>query len=204
MADDKSPAGRSGVDPDAVLTAFLDANVLYPALLRNVMMYLALARLYRPLWSEAVHAEWMTALRRDHPELTGPQVQRTYRLMIEHVPDAMVMGYESKVDGLTLPDAKDRHVLAAALHGGASVIVTSNLKHFPARALKPHGIRAEAPDAFLSKLVRRKGEAVTAALRELRLELKAPPYSVEDLLSGLERQKLPRTVALLRGFADRL
>ena len=189
---------------DAPLTAFLDANVLYPALLRNVMMYLALARLYRPLWSEAVHSEWMTALRHDHPDLTERQVQRTYRLMIEHVPDAMVTGYESKIDALTLPDTNDRHVLAAALHGGASVIVTSNLKHFPARALKSHGIRAETPDVFLSRLVRENGEAATDALRELRQELKAPPYSVEDLLAGLERQKLPRTVALLHGLADRL
>ena len=185
-------------------TAFLDANVLYPALLRNVLMYLALARLFRPLWSEAVHSEWMTALRRDHPDLTERQVQRTYRLMIEHVPGAMVTGYEGRIGALSLPDAEDRHVLAAALHGGASLIVTRNLRHFPARVLKAHGVRAVTPDTFLSGLVRRQSEAVSGALRELRLALKAPPYSVSDLLAGLERQELARTVALLHDLADQL
>jgi hypothetical protein len=96
------------------VTAFLDANVLYPALLRNVMMYFAVARLYRPLWSDAVHAEWMTAVRRDHPDLTERQIARTRRLMTEHVPDATVTGYEKLVERLKLPDANDRHVLAAA------------------------------------------------------------------------------------------
>ena len=110
----------------------------------------AVAKLYRPLWSDAVHAEWITVVRRDHPDLTEPQIARTRRLMTENVPDAMVTGYETLIDGFKLPDANDRHVLAAAIHGGASVIVTWNLKHFPTKALKPHGVAAQSPDNFLS------------------------------------------------------
>lgn len=189
---------------DAPVAAFLDANVLYPALLRNVLMYFAIARLYRPLWSDAVHREWKAAVRRSHPDLTERQIARTHRLMIEHVPDAMVIGYEKLIDGLNLPDANDRHVLAAALHGGASVIVTSNLKHFPAKALKPHGMTAQPPDAFLADLIDRNPDDAVCALAELRAQLKAPAYTVEDLVRGLERQKLPKTVALLRPFAGQL
>lgn len=189
---------------DAPVAAFLDANVLYPALLRNVLMYFALARLYRPPWSDAVHAEWMTAVRRDHPDLSERQIARTHRLMTEHVPDAAVSGYEKLIGRLKLPDPKDRHVLAAAIHGGASVIVTWNLKHFPAKALKPHGVLAQSPDAFLAELLSRNQDAALAALAELRAQLKAPPYSVNDLLAGLERQKLTETVALLRPQAGRL
>jgi len=185
-------------------TAFLDANVLYPALLRNVMMYFAVARLYRPLWSDAVHAEWMTAVRCDHLDLTERQIARTRRLMTEHVPDATVTGYEKLVDRLKLPDANDRHVLAAAIHGRASVIVTWNLKHFPAKALKPHSISAQSPDVFLSTLIGRHEDDAIAELRDLRLQLKAPPYSAQDLLTGLERQKLTKTVALLRPMVGRL
>ena len=189
---------------DAPVTAFLDANVLYPALLRNVMMYFAVARLYRPLWSDAVHAEWMTAVRRDHPDLTERQIARTHRLMTEHLPDATVTGYEKLIDRLKLPDSNDRHVLASAIHGGASVIVTWNLKHFPAKALKPHDMSARSPDAFLADLIGRNPDDAVAALAELRTQLKAPPYSVDDLLAGLERQKLSKTVALLRPLAGRL
>ena len=104
-------------------TALLDANVLYPALLRNVLMYLAVHGLYRPLWSEEIHVEWMTALRREHPDVTERQIARTKRLMNENMPDATVTGYEKLIPSLVLPDTNDRHVLAAAVHGGASVIV---------------------------------------------------------------------------------
>jgi predicted nucleic acid-binding protein len=189
---------------DAPVTAFLDANVLYPALVRNVLMHFAVRWLFRPLWSEAVHAEWMAAIRRDHPDLTTRQIERTKRLMNEHVRDATVTGYEKLIPGLSLPDANDRHVLAAAIHGGAGIIVTWNLKDFPVKALRPHGIVAQSPDTFLAALVERHEDDATAALRNLRLQLKSPPYSVPDLLAGLERQKLATTVALLRSFADQL
>jgi hypothetical protein len=96
------------------------------------------------------------------------------------------------------------HVLAAAIHGGAGIIVTWNLKHFPAKALKPHDMVAQSPDTFLAALVKRNEDDATAALRDLRLQLKAPPYSVPDLLAGLERQKLARTVALLRPMVERM
>jgi predicted nucleic acid-binding protein len=192
------------VSDELPATALLDANVLYPALLRNVLMYLAVHGLYRPLWSEAIHVEWITALRREHPDVTERQVARTKRLMNENMPDATVIGYEKLVPGFVLPDANDRHVLAAAVHGGANVIVTRNLKHFPAKALKPHGLSAQSPDAFVANLIVRDTDAVVTALAELRTQLKAPPYSTDDLLAGLERQKLPKSVALLWPLAGRL
>ena len=103
-----------------------------------------------------------------------------------------------------MPASKNGHVLAAAIHGGAGIIVTWNLKHFPANALKPHGVVAQSPDAFLAALVGRHEDSAIVALRDLRLQLKAPRYSVDDLLAGLERQKLTKTVALLRPLASRL
>ena len=54
--------------------------------------------------------------------------------MDEHVPDCLVTGYEPLISGLSLPDADDRHVLAAAIHVGASLIITYNLSDFPASA----------------------------------------------------------------------
>ena len=42
-------------------------------------------------------------------------------------------GYEDLIPGLQLPDPNDRHVLAAAIRGHADVIVTMNLRDFPAR-----------------------------------------------------------------------
>ncbi len=73
---------------------------------------------------------------RDRPEFVK-QIARTRVLMESHISNAEVTGYEFLIDNLTLPDADDRHVLAAAIHGGASIIVTANLRHFPAETLAP-------------------------------------------------------------------
>ena len=64
-----------------------------------------------------------------------------------HVSDALVTGFDELIPSLTLPDPHDRHVLAAAIHGRADVIVTKNLKHFPAAALTRYGIEAQPQTA---------------------------------------------------------
>ena len=73
--------------------------------------------------------------------------------MIEAVPDCLVTGYESLIDGLELPDEGDRHVLAAAIRSQAQAIVTFNLKDFPASILDSHDIEALHPDDFLLGLM---------------------------------------------------
>ena len=65
------------------------------------------------------------------------------------VPDALVRDYAHLIPNLSLPDPNDRHVLAAAITASANVIVTFNLKDFPATALSPHGLVARHPDLFL-------------------------------------------------------
>ena len=58
------------------------------------------------------------------------KLERTRDLMNAHVRDAIVTGFEELIPSLVLPDADDRHVLAAAIRAGAQVIVTYNLKDF--------------------------------------------------------------------------
>jgi predicted nucleic acid-binding protein len=131
------------------LVAFLDASVLYPALLRNLLMHLAVRDLFGcGRWSDRVHEEWIAALLPNRSDLTPAQLARTRRLMDENVDDALVSGYEHIVGQLTLPDPNDCHVLAVAIHGGASVIVTVNLRDFPADGLTTHGVEAQHPDTF--------------------------------------------------------
>jgi len=67
--------------------------------------------------------------------------------MDAHVMDSLVTGYERLIETLDLPDPDDRHVLAAAIAGGADVLVTKNLKDFPADRLAPFGIEAQHPDS---------------------------------------------------------
>jgi predicted nucleic acid-binding protein len=130
----------------ATLTALFDACVLYPAPLRDLLMRLATTELFRAQWSDAIHDEWIRSVLEQRPELRA-QLARTRQLMDAHVMDSLVTGYERLIETLDLPDPDDRHVLAAAIAGGADVLVTKNLKDFPADRLAPFGIEAQHPDS---------------------------------------------------------
>ena len=95
-------------------------------------------------------------------------------------------------------------MLAAAIRGGAAVIVTFNLSDFPPEALAPHGVNARHPDELFSELLDASVDEFCEAVRTQRHALRNPPRSVEEFLTTLESVGLPRTVARLRGFADHL
>ena len=179
-------------------TAFFDANVLYPAQLRNLLMYLAVPGIFRGRWSEHVREEWISNLLDSRPDLTRVQLERTRRLMNLHVPDALVTGYEQLIPALTLPDPNDRHVLAAAIRGGASVIVTNNLRDFPEDVLEKYEIDVQTPDEFIMHLIGLYPAEVCAAAEEHRTSLRNPSMSREEYLEMLHRQGLIKTENALR------
>jgi predicted nucleic acid-binding protein len=185
-------------------TALYDACVLYPAPLRSLLMYLAMTDLFRAKWTDAIHEEWMRNVQIDYPDITRAKVERVRDLMNAHVRDCLVTGYENLIPTLTLPDSNDRHVLAAAIHARADVLVTANLADFPAETLQQYGIAARHPDEFIRRLLNLAPSSVVEAAKKQRESLKNPPKTVEQYLQSLERQGLIRTVADLRAFADQI
>ena len=111
-----------------------------------------------------------------------------------HVSDVLVTGFEDLVPSLELPDPGDRHVLAAAIRAEADIIVTANLKDFPASSLAPHGLEAEHPDAFLARLCGRWPVRFVEALHRVRGRLRHPPLSRDEHLRALRRSGLRATV----------
>ncbi len=182
------------------LTAFYDASVLYPSELRNLLMHLALSGLFRAKWSAAVHEEWICALLRRRPDLSRKKLERTRSLMDLHAADALVTGYEDLIQDLKLPDPDDRHVLAAAIHGRADIIVTANLRDFPANTLGQFGIKPQHPDDFILYLLDVSPDLVAQAARDHRESLKNPPRTIQQYLHALELQGLTRTVPVLRQY----
>ena len=179
-------------------TALYDACVLYPAPLRDLLMQLALTDLFRARWSDQIHDEWIRNVLRNQPNLSAEQLERTRRLMNSHVRDCLVTGYESLIPELALPDPDDRHVLAAAIRGGADGIVTFNLKDFPQDRLAPYGIQAQHPDDFIADVIDLHPLKVAAAAETVRQRLKRYPKSRDEYLDILLKQQLPLTVSLLR------
>jgi hypothetical protein len=103
---------------------------------------------------------------------------------------------------LTLPDPDDRHVLAAAIHAEADVIVTCNLADFPAEELARYNIQAEHPDDFLVYLFEEAPGLVCTVVKQQRESLRNPPKTAEELLTTLETHGLTQTVSRLRQFID--
>ena len=161
-------------------------------------MHLALTDLFRAKWSDMVHEEWIRNLLKNRPDLRREQLKRTRDLMNRGVRDALVTDFENLIPVLELPDADDRHVLAAAIRGRADVIVTFNLKDFPAETLNRYGVEAQHPDEFVAHLIDLNVDAVVNAVKDQRANLKRPPMTAEALLGVLERQGLTMSVASLR------
>ena len=183
-------------------TALLDANGLYPAGLRDFLLRLADRHLYAPLWSANIHAEWMRSLAADRPDLSADVLERTRAVMDRHFPDAVVTGFAGLAARLDLPDPGDSHVLAAAIEGGADIILTRNLRDFPADRLAPHGLTAQHSDVFIAALFDADPEAVLATVRGHRAALRNPPRSANEHLVALERLDLVRTASLPRAHLD--
>jgi hypothetical protein len=179
------------------LTVFLDANVLYPAELRSFLLYVAAAGLFQPKWSDKVHEEWISSLLKNRIDLTRQQLARTRRLMEAAAPDATVSGYEALIPKLALPDSEDRHVLAAAIHAGAQVILTANLRHFPGSALRRYGILAKTPEALALELLSVDPLGMAEAAESHRASMKRPPKSTEEYLHMLSFHGMPKTARLL-------
>ncbi len=100
---------------------------------------------YRLLWTEEILAETSRNIVENTPGLTIEHLNKTFAAMRRAFPEAMVEGYEHRVEEMT-NNPKDRHVLAAAVVGGADIVVTANLRHFPKSACSPHGIAKLAPE----------------------------------------------------------
>lgn len=181
--------------------ALLDTNVLYPALLRDLLIRLAQGGVFRALWSDEILAELQAALRANN---VGVDLQRLDQLMRAALPDAVVIGYVARVDELIMPDAGDRHVLAAAIVGQAAVIVTLNVRDFPEAALAPFGIEVQHPDTFLEHAYSLEPVRFCAIVRKQRQALQRPPLSVDDLLDAYRRMGLTTTAAALVGHRTAL
>ena len=182
-------------------TVIYDACVLYPAPLRDLLLELAISELFSAKWTETIHDEWVRNLLKSRPELEERLIH-TRKLMNKAVPDSLVENFESLIDGLELPDANDRHVLAAAIKCNARIIVTSNLKDFPTESLNPYGIEAMHPDEFIEHQFGLSPGAVIAAAKRIRERLKNPRRSTEEYLETLASLGLPVTADLLRGFSE--
>jgi hypothetical protein len=169
-------------------TAVLDACVLVPIALADTLLRVAEKGLYRPLWSDRILGEAQAAIEEIHP---GTAAAKRFASMREAFDDAMVTGWEEQQHKIWLPDEDDRHVVAAAVRGGAQAIVTANVKDFPATALEPLGLEAVHPDDFLLDQLDLSPPTLLQVIREQAAHSRRPPLAPRDLATLLGRAGVP-------------
>ncbi|MBK4217109.1 PIN domain-containing protein [Paracoccus caeni] len=179
------------------MKAVLDANVLFPTILREILIDLAKAGLYQPLWSGRILAEWRHAAARlgaDQDAVAGAEIA----LLHADFPDAAMPDDGVRAIDLDFPDPADRHVAEAALAGGAGVIVTANLRDFPQYLMQALGLRAIHPDSFLLDLHRGNPALVVGAVHGAH-EKATRMGSTMTVAEMLKRSRLPRLNKALKG-----
>lgn len=176
-------------------TALLDANVLYPFLLRDLLLSLAHAYLYRPKWSKDIEDEWIKHLSTDRPDVDTDSIREK---MKKAFGDAMVDGYQDLIDGLTLPDKDDRHVLAAAIVSRSDVIVTYNLPDFDEQELKKYNIEVIHPDDFIVNLIDLDEAKAKSAFDKMVIRRKNPPVTAYELMQRMRKANLPKSAERIK------
>lgn len=174
--------------------ALLDACVLIPIKLTDILLRLAEANTYRPLWSQDVLDE----VERNLPEVgvTPDKARTRVKQMRDAFPDALVTGHEALIHAMT-NDHKDRHVLAAAVRADAAVIVTANLTDFPPAALQPYDIDAVHPDDFLLDQLDLYPAQTVRCVHEHVAACRNPSITIGQLVSTLTKT-VPRFAEAIR------
>ncbi|MBN9608209.1 MAG: PIN domain-containing protein [Actinobacteria bacterium 69-20] len=174
-----------------------DACVLYPSITRDLLIRVGIERMVRVHWSAEILDEVFRNIVANRPDLDPVALHRTRELMQKALPNAMVSGYEPLIAGIDLPDPDDRHVLAAVIAANAQLIVTDNLKHFPAGKLAPFGVEARGADDFLVDQIHISVVTVRAIVTAIGVS-RPNPVSDGQILAEMERSGLIQSAALLR------
>lgn len=176
----------------------LDACVLYPTVLREVLIGVAQAGLYTPLWSDRILEEWALATRKIGPD--APAIARTEIAMLKAAfPKASIAPQPGLEARLHLPDDNDIHVLAIAIAGSADAIITFNARDFPRHVLAGEGVARRDPDGFLWELWSHNPDAVDRVIKAVHATAERLSGQPQPLRPLLKRAGLPRLAKAVQG-----
>ncbi len=181
--------------------AIVDANVLYPFRVRDVLLTFADEGLFRARFTDEIINEWTRNLIKNKPSFED-SVRQQEAVIRNLFDDCLVTGHHPFIEVLDLPDPDDRHVLAAAIRCSAQVIVTENLRDFPAATLDEYDIEALTADDFLVNTYSLFRSDGARALRAVRNRYRNPPMTAADFILDLTRAGLPKLAAAARPDID--
>jgi len=180
------------------MRVLIDACVLYPTVLRELVIGWAATGTFVPLWSERILDEWRRAAAR-HSERDQVIADGEIALLKARHPEAAVSHDTALEDRLHLPDPDDVHVLAAAIAGGADALLTLNVKDFPTNVLAAEGLLRRHPDEFLWEAYHSDPTGMRRVVDEVLERAGTHGIDTSNPRALLKRARLPRFGKALYG-----
>ncbi|WP_425843754.1 PIN domain-containing protein [Agrococcus sp. TSP3-2-1] len=170
--------------------ALLDTCALWPSRQRDFLLSLAVENVYRPMWSDVTleELEYHEAEKLRDRGTSAEEAEQRAAALLKRMCDAFsgaTIDTWATIRPVGLPDPDDEHVVAAAIIGGADVIVTDNVRDFPPAKL-PGGLKVIRPAPFLDEMVQAQPVESAAALRAMAARLSSPRLEPGDLIDLLE------------------
>jgi predicted nucleic acid-binding protein len=178
------------------MKVLLDTCVIYPTVMRQMLLGVAKQGVFTPLWSARIIEEWQRAAVKLGPEGVA-QAGAEAVMLAAHWPKAEVSYPPSLEARLWLPDAADVHVLAAAIAGSADMIITLNTKDFPRNLLAEEGLSRTDPDGFLHGIYQAQPDVVAQVGEEVLAEANRLSGKTWEMRALLKKARLPRTAKAL-------
>lgn len=178
------------------MRAVLDACVLFPTILREILLGVAAKGLFEPVWSDRLLNEWTRATAKLGPE-AQMQAEAEAAMARAAFPQAMQRAQPNIEMRLALPDPNDDHVLAVAIASHADCIVTVNAQDFPRPVLADHGLERRDPDGFLWQLHSFHPNEVAAVVAAVHATAEKMLGQTIPLKALLKRARLPKLAKAL-------
>lgn len=169
----------------------IDACMLFPTVLRELVLGAAETGAFTPLWSARILEEWRRAAARQS-ERDGIIAEGEIALINVRFPEALVETDPDAHNGLSLPDPDDVHVLATAIDGGAEALMTLNLRDFPTNTLSAHGILRRDPDGVLLEAFHADEAAIRKIVQDVLSRAAAHGIDTSNPRGLLKRARVPR------------
>jgi predicted nucleic acid-binding protein len=177
--------------------AVLDACVLYPTVLRELLIGVAQAGLFTPLWSDRILEEWARATRKIGPD-AEVQARGEVALLKAAHPKASIASQPGLEARLHLPDENDIHVLAVAIAGSADAIITFNAQDFPRHVLAAEGVARRDPDGFLWEMWSHHPDVVGDVIHRVHATSQRLSGAPQPIRAFLKKAGLPRLAKALQ------
>ena len=174
----------------------LDTCVIYPTVMREMLLGVARAGVFQPLWSDRILEEWARAARKLGADGEA-QARAEIALVKAAWPNASVSYRPTTEARLYLPDEADIHVLAAAVDGSADAIITLNRKDFPRQILAEEGLERHDPDSFLQSVCLQNPDLVQSVAGSVLSEANRLSGDQWHMRGLLKKARLPRLAKAL-------